>query len=275
VPRLRLHLSGFPATAARQSVYAGVAAADRLGSVTLAGTVRGAFTGGMDAALLASAGIATVGAILALAFFPRRTTMTQAGTSPARPGLRERKKAMTRATIQSCALRLFREQGYDATTIEQIIDAADVSETTFFRYFPTKEDVVLDDDYDPMLVEAFQAQPPELPPVQALRAAFAAVFAGMSSQQRTEQRDRIIFTLSVPKLRASMLDQISQAVRLLTRVMAERAGRRPDDLAVRTVTGAIVGAAVAVSTAVVEDPDADIAVLIDRAIAQLEPGLAL
>ena len=274
----RLNLAGFPVSAvaaARQSVYAGVATANRLGSATLARTARGAFAGGMDAALFASAGIATAGAILAMAFFPRRTTMTHPGTSPARPGLRERKKAMTRATIQSCALRLFREQGYDATTIEQIIDAANVSETTFFRYFPTKEDVVLQDDYDPLLIEAFQAQPPQLSPVQALRAAFAAVFDAMSGPQRAEQRDRIALTLTVPRLRAAMLGQISQAMQLLSRAIAERAGRQPDDFAVRAVTGAIVGAAVAVSAAITDDPAADIATLIDQAIAQLEPGLAL
>ncbi|ABW13376.1 regulatory protein TetR [Parafrankia sp. EAN1pec] len=54
-------------------------------------------------------------------------------TDRAAPGLRERKKARTRAAIQTHALRLFREQGYNATTVEQIIDAAEVSETTFFR----------------------------------------------------------------------------------------------------------------------------------------------
>jgi len=201
--------------------------------------------------------------------------MTDASTSSARPGLRERKKARTRATIQSCALRLFREQGYDATTIEQIIDAADVSETTFFRYFPTKEDVVLDDSYDPMLIEAFQAQPPEAPPVQALRAAFAATFAGMTARQQAEQNERITLIFSVPRLRAAMLDQISQAMQLLARAIAERAGRRPDDFTVRTVAGAIVGAAMAVSAAVTDDPDADLPALIDQAIAHLEPGLTL
>ncbi len=274
----RLDLRGVPAAAAaaaRQSVFDGVAAAGRLGSASLARTARDAFAAGLDAALLASAGIAATGALLTLALLPRRTTMTNASTGPARPGLRERKKARTRATIQACAMRLFREQGYDATTIEQIIDAADVSETTFFRYFPTKEHVVADDDIDPQLIEAFRAQPPQMPPVQALRAAFAAVFGGMSDRQRAEQKERIALALTVPRLRATMLDQVSEAVQVLGRAMAERAGRRPDDFAVRTVAGAIVGAAMAVSAAITEDPDADVAVLIDRAIAQLEPGLAL
>lgn len=274
----RLDLRGVPAAgtaAARQSVYAGLAAASRLGSASLARTAQSAFATGMDTALLASAGIAAAGAFLSLVFLPRRNTVTDSSAGLARPGLRERKKARTRATIQACALRLFREQGYDGTTIEQIIEAADVSETTFFRYFPTKEDVVLDDGYDPMLIEAFQAQPPEVPPVQALRAAFAAVFAGMTARQQAEQNERITLTLTVPRLRAAMLDQVSQAMQLLARAMAERAGRRPDDFTVRTVAGAIVGAAIAVSAAVTDDPDADLATLIDRAITHLEPGLAL
>lgn len=274
----RLDLRGVSAAAAavaRQSVYGGVAVARRLGSASLAHAARSAFTGGMDAALMASAGIAVAGALLTLAFLPRRITMTDSSTSPARPGLRERKKARTRATIQACALRLFREQGYDATTIEQIIDAADVRETTFFRYFPTKEDVVLDDGYDPLLIEAFQAQPPEMPPLQALRAAFAATFNGLTARQQAEQNERISLILTVPRLRAAMLDQISQAMQLIARAMAERAGRRPDDFTARTIAGAVVGAAMAVSTAVTDDPDADLATLIDQAIAHLEPGLVL
>lgn len=274
----RLGLHGIPpaeAAAARQSVYGGVAAAGRLGSAALARSARAAFAGGLDASLLASAGIAVAGALLALAFFPRRITMTDSAAGRARPGLRERKKAQTRATIQDRALRLFREQGYDATTIEQIIAAADVSETTFFRYFPTKEDLVLGGDYDPLLIEAFRAQPAHLAPVPALRAAFAATFSGLTEQQRAEQKERITLTFTVPRLRAAMLDQLSQAMQLLARAMAERAGRSPDDFTVRTVAGAVVGAAMAAGAAVTDNPDADLPALIDQAIAHLEPGLTL
>jgi AcrR family transcriptional regulator len=198
-----------------------------------------------------------------------------ANADQARPSLRERKKAQTRAAIQTHALRLFREQGYDATTIEQIIEAADVSETTFFRYFPTKEDVVLRDDFDPLIIGAYQAQPPDLPPVPAVRAAFAALFAHMSAEQQAEQRERVALVLSVPRLRAAMLDQFAKAMQLLADAMAERSGRRPDDFAVRTVAGAVVGAMMAVLAAMADDPDADLASLIDQAIAHLEAGLSL
>ena len=86
----------------------------------------------------------------------------------AQAGLRERKKARTRASLREHALRLFREQGYQATTVEQIAAAAEVSPSTFFRYFPTKEDVVLQDDLEPLLIEALEHQPPEMSIVAAM-----------------------------------------------------------------------------------------------------------
>ncbi|HZZ53933.1 MAG TPA: TetR family transcriptional regulator, partial [Trebonia sp.] len=96
---------------------------------------------------------------------------------PQQTSLRERKKARTRAAIREHALRLFREQGYDATTVEQIAAAAEVSPSTFFRYFPTKEDVVLQDGFDDRMFEAFDRQPPSLTPIAALRVAMRETIA--------------------------------------------------------------------------------------------------
>src|ERR1700686_2894183 len=95
-------------------------------------------------------------------------------------GLRERKKARTRASLREPALRLFREQGYQATTVEQIAAAAEVSPSTFFRYFPTKEDLVLQDDMDTRMLGALAAQPPELSPVAAVRAAMREAWASFT-----------------------------------------------------------------------------------------------
>jgi AcrR family transcriptional regulator len=196
-------------------------------------------------------------------------------TTQPKLGLRERKKAKTRATIQHHALRLFAAQGYDATTIEQIIDAAEVSESTFFRYFPTKEAVVLSDDYDPQLVAAYHAQPDDLPPISALRAAFREVFGVLPDKQRDQQRQRIALILSVPALRAAMLDQFSAVMQLLADAIAERAGRPSDDFAVRTLAGAVVGVMIAVLAALADNPTADLSDLIDQGIAHLEAGLDL
>ncbi len=196
------------------------------------------------------------------------------GTSD-RPGLRERKKARTRAAIQSHALRLFTDQGYDQTTIDQIIDAADVSASTFFRYFPTKESVVLFDDFDPLIISAFQAQPREIPPVAALRVALREAFVGLSREQLEEQRERLALVLGVPALRGAMLDQLSQAMLLVSEAIADREGRSRDDFAVRTIAGAIVGSMFAVLAQLADDPDAELADLIDEAFSFLEDGLRL
>ena len=191
------------------------------------------------------------------------------------PGLRERKKARTRAAIQRHALRLFREQGYDTTSVSQIAEAAEVSESTFFRYFPTKEDVVLWDEYDPRIVEVFHAQPPELSPIAALRAAFREVLAQISEAEQADQRERMALMLSVPPLRAMLVDQIGGPMRLLAELVGERVGRRPDDPGVRVVAGAVLGVGLAVMFAWAEDPNADMVALVDDAMARLEAGLRL
>jgi AcrR family transcriptional regulator len=192
-----------------------------------------------------------------------------------RTGLRERKKARTRAAIQSRALRLFREQGYDTTTVQQIIEEVEVSESTFFRYFATKADVVLSDEFDPVIVAVFREQPRELTVTQALRAAFALAFGQMTDDERAVQTDRMLLVLSVPELRAAMLDQLASAMGLLAEITAERTGRSRNDVSVRTFAGAVVGAAMAAMIAIADDPSSDIAETLDQSMACLEDGLHL
>jgi AcrR family transcriptional regulator len=189
--------------------------------------------------------------------------------------LRERKKAKTRVAIQRHALRLFQKQGYAETTIEQIADAAEVSPSTFFRYFPTKEDVVLWDNYDPLIVDAFREQPPELSPLRALRQSFLQVWGEMSSEEVDEQFQRTELVVSVLELRARALDQFMGTVQLLAEVLAERTGREPNDPAVRNVAGAVIGVGMSVMLTIAEDPGADVAQLFDEALAHLEAGLPL
>lgn len=191
-------------------------------------------------------------------------------------GLRERKKAKTRAAIQQHALRLFRAQGYAATTVEQIVAAVDVSPSTFFRYFPTKEDVVLYDDLDPLFVAAFEAQPAELSPIQALRGALRAVFAALPAEEMAEQRERATLTLAVPELRMRwLLDGLARAVQTIAEIVARRVGRRADELAVRAFAGAVIGTMMALILASAEDPTADFIALCDASLAYLEAGLPL
>ena len=190
-------------------------------------------------------------------------------------GLRERKKAKTRAAIQHEALRLFSVQGYEATTIEQIVEAVDVSPSTFFRYFPSKEDLVVTDNYDPLIVEVIRSQPSDLGPVQAVRRGLNALFDSISRTELTDMRDRMELALSVPELRAATLDQIVQTIRQITDVIAERVGRARDDFAVETLAGAILGVMISAEFHWVEHRETELIVLLDKALNHLEAGLQL
>ena len=190
-------------------------------------------------------------------------------------GLRERKKARTKASIQQHAMRLFEQQGYQATTVEQIAEAAEVSPSTFFRYFPTKEDVVLYDVLDPPALAAFRAQPAELSPIQALRGAMRAVFAELPAEDLEVQQERDRLIRSVPELRARMLDEFARNLDLLAEIVAERVGRRADDLAVRTLAGAVIGVGIAAWSTAGDHTMTDYLALMDASLAQLEAGLRL
>ena len=203
--------------------------------------------------------------------------MREAATAP-RPGLRERKKARTRAAIREHALRLFREQGYAATTVDQIAEAADVSPSTFFRYYPTKEDVVLQDDLDVLALAAFEAQSRDLSPVAAFRAAAREAFAALDEDDLAKLRETAEMTLTVPELRARAMDEYTRTIGVIAEAAAKRSGRDANDFAVKILAGAIVGVIMAATmpwTDMAARPTADMIDRIDAGLAQLEAGLPL
>ncbi len=195
-------------------------------------------------------------------------------------GLRERKKARTRASIREHALRLFREQTYQGTTVEQIAAAAEVSPSTFFRYFPTKEDIVLQDDMDTRMIEALERQPADLGPLSAVRAATREMFTSYTQADLDLLGETTALTMTVPEVRARAMDEFARTIAVTGEALAKRTGRPTDDLAVRTIAGAIIGVIMSI-TMPWEGWSSDRRTLedmferIDQALALLEAGLPL
>jgi AcrR family transcriptional regulator len=194
--------------------------------------------------------------------------------APGRPGLRERKKARTRAAIREHALRLFREQGYDATTVEQIAEAAEVSPSTFFRYFPTKEDVVLQDDMDLLWMDVFRAQPPDLGPIAAMRTAVRTAFEGMAASDLDQLRETMDLTMAIPAVQARMMEEFARTTQRIAEAVAERSGKDASDFAVKALAGAVVGIAMAAWFDHPGDLDG-FGDRFERGLALLEAGLPL
>jgi AcrR family transcriptional regulator len=121
------------------------------------------------------------------------------------PDWRQRKKNATRDRIRASALRLFREQGYDDTTVEQIAAAAGVSHMTFFRYFPAKEDVALSDSYDPLLVGLLQQTPAASPLVDRIRTALLQGLGHLHDADRDALLAQNKLIISTPALRERLL----------------------------------------------------------------------
>jgi AcrR family transcriptional regulator len=194
--------------------------------------------------------------------------------APAPRGLRERKKAQTRAAIQRHALRLFEQSGYSTTTMEQIAAAADVSPSTLYRYFPTKEDLILQDDYDPLLAAAFRAQPRDLPILEAFRAAVNQTLSMLPDRDQIEAAKRARMSYAIPEVRARALDHMFTTADMLTDLFAERLNRSPDELEVRVLAGTVIGALLAAQQRWTADPEADLFAILDQALQCLIDGPA-
>jgi len=187
--------------------------------------------------------------------------------------LRERKKKKTRSTIQEQAFLLFQMQGYYNTTIEQIAEASEISQSTFFRYFPTKESVVLEDDYDPLIIESFLAQPAELSPLQALRQALRTGLDQITEEEKEIVSKRVALIMSVPELRAVALNQYFSTMHMFAEILAKRTGRSKDDLDVLSLAGSVIGVMMSVQTYCEIHSEANFLHVLDEAINRMDQGV--
>ncbi|WP_369391571.1 TetR/AcrR family transcriptional regulator [Streptomyces sp. CG1] len=202
-----------------------------------------------------------------------RTPSTAPADRP-RLGLRERKKIKTREAIRAATYALIKEQGYDATTIDQIAERAEVSPSTVFRYFPTKEDIVLTDEYDPLMLEELRTRPTDEPWMDSLRYVMRRALDLMMEADPEEIRLRTRLTTEVPAVRSRMMESMSSTGRLLSQAAAERTGLAPDSLEVRVHAMAVTGGLLEVSMYWAEHGHTeDLKALMDRALDVLEHGL--
>jgi AcrR family transcriptional regulator len=187
--------------------------------------------------------------------------------------LREQKKAQVRDTLRREALRLFSTRGYDATTVDEIAAAAGVSHMTFFRYFPTKEDVVLMDEFDPMLREWLLTRPADEAPMDRLRGALVEAFREVYPLVRDELLARMRLIVATPQLRARLWEQQVETERYWTDALTADA-HPASQFTLRVVVAAcLAGITVALLTWAEDDGRAELPDLFDAAFIALRREL--
>jgi AcrR family transcriptional regulator len=187
--------------------------------------------------------------------------------------LRDRKKDRTRRTLQAEALRLFATKGFQATTIEEIAAAAEVAPRTFFRYFPTKEEVVFWADYQPILAGFVAARPDDEPALEALRHGITDGLATFYQQDRERLLERIKLSFRTPALQPRLRQQQAGWAAGMAQLLADRLGVPPDDLEIRAIAAAVAAALfVAIEEWQAHDGKADLGGLIDRALDSVLAG---
>lgn len=203
----------------------------------------------------------------------------------AQPGLRERKKQRTREAILEAALRLFAERGFDAVSVAEIAEAAEVSDRTVFNYFPTKEHLVFDrlEAFETALLAAIR----ERRSGESVLAAFRRFVLQSSVRLEAEEASEVVATAArmitaSPALQVREREVLARYTRSLARLIAEETGAGADDIEPWIAAGALM----AVHRAVLDDARrrvlagrrspglaVEVRATAERALALLERGL--
>lgn len=158
-------------------------------------------------------------------------------------GLRERKKLRTRQALIDAAMRLYRENGYDAVTVAAIAREADVAPRTFFGYFESKEDVFLSrgDDRLYLLVQAIRERDRRQPILAAVRPVLLQNREAVGRSGGSPVPD-LEHLLKQPAVRARLRERWNRWEDALAEAIAENVGARPGDPEPRVVAAALTGA---------------------------------
>ena len=190
-------------------------------------------------------------------------------------GLRERKKARTREAIMDAALDLFEAKGYDATTVEDIAAAADVSPRTFFRYFESKLDLIMarSDTKHTELGPLLMARPAEEGLLGAMREVVRSELDAQLEDPRVQREFQVM--LSTPSLRHLAREHFYEEEAQMVGAIAARLGVPEDSLVAHVVTSMVASAMWAtVNRWITEGGDPDrLSQMFDEAFALLGEGV--
>ncbi|MCR5978316.1 TetR family transcriptional regulator [Gordonia jinghuaiqii] len=181
-------------------------------------------------------------------------TLTDApGVVPGRRmGLREQHKQRTRNTIRHAAIALIAEQGYAKTTVEQIAEAAGVSHTTFFRYFPTKELVVVGDEHLHDEARSIVASmPPGLSHFDLIRRLLSELHRLTVDDPWVGNPLRMNLIRTEPLLQKTFQIESERMLSGVTQLVADYLGIDADDFGLKVFLDAVAGVACQLSA----DPD--------------------
>ena len=198
------------------------------------------------------------------------TPANPAATLPAPPSLRDRASRAVRIEVSEVALRLFLEQGFEKTTVDQIAAAAGLSRTSFFRYFATKEEVILGHlaELSQRLLESLAERPEREPVWQSLRRAFDVLVAEtVAVPERGLAMTRMLH--NTPSLRSGQLGKQLGWQDVLAPEIARRLGvvDRARDARPRALAAAALGCLnVAVEMWTISDGALDLPALVDQAM---------
>ena len=187
--------------------------------------------------------------------------------TPARGG---RRPATSRAELEHIAFELFAEQGFDATTVDDIARAAGIGRRTFFRYFPSKNDIpwgAFDDQLERLRTD-LRAYPADQPLMDVVRAALVD-FNRVPDAEVPWHRRRMALILRVPALQAYSTLRYAHWRHVVAEFVAERLGVEGDALAPQTIAYATLGVALASYEQWLRDESADLGELMASAMTGL------